>query len=142
MSCVGVEIVDKPCGLVPPHLVGGNDCTRPVWAFVISIAALTTMLVNNLTPKGLILYTGLFLAVCWAWNQLTWYASLFDNGDVFFRGISDLYIPKVFVTKTPKDIPIDMSRIPTYDKQDLGDLIKFEEFLTKNFQQYTHANVA
>ncbi|MHC4291928.1 MAG: low temperature requirement protein A, partial [Planctomycetota bacterium] len=54
-------------------------------AFVISIAALTTMLVNNLTPRGLILYTSLFLAVYWVWNQLTWYASLFDNGDVFFR---------------------------------------------------------
>jgi low temperature requirement protein LtrA len=54
-------------------------------AFVISIAALTTMLVNNLTPRSLVLYTGLFLAVYWVWNQLTWYASLFDNGDVFFR---------------------------------------------------------
>ncbi len=54
-------------------------------AFVISIAALTTMLVNNLTLRSLILYTGLFLAVYWVWNQLTWYASLFDNGDVFFR---------------------------------------------------------
>jgi low temperature requirement protein LtrA len=28
---------------------------------------------------------GLFLAVFWVWNQLTWYASLFDNSDVFFR---------------------------------------------------------
>jgi low temperature requirement protein LtrA len=54
-------------------------------AFVISIAALTTMFVNNLTPRSLILYMGLFLAVFWVWNQLTWYASLFDNSDVFFR---------------------------------------------------------
>ena len=54
-------------------------------AFVISIAALTKMLANNLTPKALVLYIGIFLTVYWAWNQLTWYASLFDNGDVFFR---------------------------------------------------------
>ncbi len=54
-------------------------------AFVISIAALTTMLVHNLTLRGLVLYVGLFLAIYWAWNQLTWYASLFDNGGVFFR---------------------------------------------------------
>jgi low temperature requirement protein LtrA len=54
-------------------------------AFVISIAALTTMLVKNTTVGGLVLYMGLFLAVYWAWNQLTWYSALFDNSDVFFR---------------------------------------------------------
>ena len=54
-------------------------------AFVISIAALTAMLVKDHTLKGMLLYGGLFLAVYWAWNQLTWYSALFDNGDVFFR---------------------------------------------------------
>jgi low temperature requirement protein LtrA len=54
-------------------------------AFVISIAALTTMLVHNPTLGGLGLYLFLFFAVFWAWNQLTWYSTLFDNDDVFFR---------------------------------------------------------
>jgi low temperature requirement protein LtrA len=54
-------------------------------AFVISIAALTTMLVKNTTLGGLALYIGLFFAVFWAWNQLTWYSALFDNDDAFFR---------------------------------------------------------
>lgn len=45
-------------------------------AFVISIAALTTMLVQNPTLWGLVLYLYLFLFVYWAWNQFTWYASL------------------------------------------------------------------
>lgn len=31
------------------------------------------------------LYTGLFVPVWWVWNQFTWYASHFDNDDVFFR---------------------------------------------------------
>jgi low temperature requirement protein LtrA len=54
-------------------------------AFVISVAALTKMLVANTTLEGLALYTGLFFAVFWAWNQLTWYSTHFDNGDVFFK---------------------------------------------------------
>lgn len=54
-------------------------------AFVISVAALTTMFVKNTSLGGLVLYIGLFLAVFWAWNQLTWYSALFDNDDVFFR---------------------------------------------------------
>ena len=76
----------------PIEIRGAEGHRQATWlelfmdlAFVISIAALTTMLVDNLTPRSLILYTGLFLAVFWVWNQLTWYASLFDNGDVFFR---------------------------------------------------------
>jgi low temperature requirement protein LtrA len=54
-------------------------------AFVVSIAALTTMLVKNPTPGGLTIYICLFFPVFWAWNQLTWYAAHFDNNDVFFR---------------------------------------------------------
>ena len=90
--------VNEKCQIMSSHLfkpieIRSNEGHRQAtWlelfmdlAFVISIAALTKMLANNLTPKGLILYIGLFLAIYWAWNQLTWYASLFDNGDVFFR---------------------------------------------------------
>lgn len=54
-------------------------------AFVISIAGLTTMLVNDHKLNGLILYIGLIFSVFWAWNQLTWYSIFFDNNDVFYR---------------------------------------------------------
>jgi len=54
-------------------------------AFVISIAALTTMLAKNHTLGSIVLYIVLFLAIYWVWNQLTWYSALFDNSDVFFR---------------------------------------------------------
>ena len=54
-------------------------------AFVISIAALTSILANNPTLGGLAVYACLFFPVYWAWNQLTWYAAHFDNDDVFFR---------------------------------------------------------
>jgi low temperature requirement protein LtrA len=54
-------------------------------AFVVSIAALTAMLAKNPTLVGLAVYICLFCPVFWAWNQLTWYASHFDNDDVFFR---------------------------------------------------------
>ena len=54
-------------------------------AFVVSIAALTAMLAKNPTLAGLAIYICLFCPVFWAWNQLTWYASHFDNDDVFFR---------------------------------------------------------
>jgi len=54
-------------------------------AFVISIAALSAMLAADHTLEGLAIYIGLFLAVYWAWNQLTWYSALFDNNDVFFK---------------------------------------------------------
>jgi low temperature requirement protein LtrA len=54
-------------------------------AFVVSIAALTTMIVKNPTVEGLAIYVCLFVPVFWAWNQLTWYAAHFDNNDVFFK---------------------------------------------------------
>lgn len=34
---------------------------------------------------GFILYFSLFVPVWWVWNQFTWYASHFDNDDLFFR---------------------------------------------------------
>ena len=54
-------------------------------AFVISVAALSVMLVKNHTVGGVILYICLFFSVFWVWNQFTWYATHFDNDDVFFR---------------------------------------------------------
>ena len=76
----------------PIILRGGEEHRQATWlelfldlAFVISIAALTKMLVKDHSAEGIALYAGLFLAVYWAWNQLTWYATHFDNDDVFFR---------------------------------------------------------
>jgi low temperature requirement protein LtrA len=54
-------------------------------AFVVSIAALTTMVVKNPTVEALAIYVCLFVPVFWAWNQFTWYAAHFDNNDLFFK---------------------------------------------------------
>jgi low temperature requirement protein LtrA len=54
-------------------------------SFVIAIAGLTSVLVKDHTPAGLLLYVFLLFSVFWAWNQLTWYSILFDNNDVFYR---------------------------------------------------------
>jgi low temperature requirement protein LtrA len=76
----------------PLELRGARGHRQATWlelffdlAFVISIAALTTMLVKHPTLGGLALYIGLFFAVFWTWNQFTWYATHFDNDDEFFR---------------------------------------------------------
>ncbi|WP_168427301.1 low temperature requirement protein A [Candidatus Colwellia aromaticivorans] len=76
----------------PIELHGNDGHRQATWlelffdlAFVISIAALSLMLAENHSLEGLVLYVSLFLAVYWAWNQLTWYSSLFDNNDVFYR---------------------------------------------------------
>jgi low temperature requirement protein LtrA len=54
-------------------------------SFVIAIAGLTTLLVKDHTPGGLLLYVFLLFSMFWAWNQLTWYSIFFDNNDVFYR---------------------------------------------------------
>ncbi len=76
-------------------------------AFVVSIASLTTMLVHNPTLEGLAIYVSLFFPVFWAWNQLTWYATHFDNNDVFFRvmylcAILSVLILAASIEKIPK----------------------------------------
>lgn len=54
-------------------------------AFVACIGALSHRLVHDSSASGLAVYLAMFVAVWWIWNQFTWYASHFDNDDVYFR---------------------------------------------------------
>src|SRR5687768_17828333 len=55
-------------------------------AFVISIATISHHLVAHPTPGAMFGYFALLVPIWWIWNQYTWYASQFDNGDALFRG--------------------------------------------------------
>ncbi len=57
--------------------------------FVVAIANLAAAFhhdyVNNHIGHGILNYVMVFVAIWWAWNQYTWFASSFDNNSVRFR---------------------------------------------------------
>ena len=57
--------------------------------FVVAIANLAAAFhhdyANNHIVHGIISFVMVFLAVWWAWNQYTWFASSFDNNSSHFR---------------------------------------------------------
>lgn len=54
-------------------------------AFVICVSRLSHQLIDHPSLYSIAAYVGLFIPVWWIWNQFTWYASQFDNGDGLFR---------------------------------------------------------
>lgn len=54
-------------------------------AFVISVAALSHILIEAPSWSQLGVYVALLAPVWWLWNQFTWYVSHFDNDDRWFR---------------------------------------------------------
>lgn len=54
-------------------------------AFVICISTLSHTLLVSTDLKTIMTYLGFFVPIWWVWNQFTWYASQFDNGDLLFR---------------------------------------------------------
>ena len=53
--------------------------------FVAAVAALAASLHDHPTWDGLARFGLLFVPVWWAWMEFTWFATAFDNDDVFFR---------------------------------------------------------
>ena len=57
--------------------------------FVVAIANLATAFhhdyANDHIAHGVINFTVVFMAIWWAWNQYTWFASSFDNKSAWFR---------------------------------------------------------
>jgi low temperature requirement protein LtrA len=54
-------------------------------AFVLVVAELAIGVREDVTVRGLLVFTGLFTTVWWAWVSATLYANRFDQDDVIFR---------------------------------------------------------
>jgi low temperature requirement protein LtrA len=55
-------------------------------AFVLVVAELASGLGKDLTPRGVLIFAGLFTAVWWSWVSATLFANRFDHDDVVYRG--------------------------------------------------------
>lgn len=53
--------------------------------YVVAIASLTSIFDDGFNLQALLKYSCFFFIIFWIWNRYTWYASLYDNDDVFFR---------------------------------------------------------
>lgn len=87
---LGRALADR--GLVhPPSLQTDSERTASRLelffdlAFVLVIAELAGGLRKDPTWRGLLVFTGLFAVVWWAWMSSTLYANRFDHDDVVFR---------------------------------------------------------
>ena len=75
----------------PPDLQTGEDRTASRLelffdlAFVLVVAELATSLREDVSPRGLLTFVGLFTTVWWAWVSTTLYANRFDHDDVVYR---------------------------------------------------------
>lgn len=53
--------------------------------FVAAVAALANELAHDITIEGLLRFVALFVPVWWAWMEFTWFATAWDNDDLFHR---------------------------------------------------------
>lgn len=54
-------------------------------AYVVGIASLVPLFKDGFTIANIIEYSIYFFVVFWMWNKYTWFATYYDNNDVFFR---------------------------------------------------------